>query len=91
MLPYFLLRAVERDELQRARTDRIAAAKVGGDEALDARLRDGVGETDLEVAVRAGKANDDGVLAAERLDKFIFREAVGGLPNMSGAEKLDCA
>jgi hypothetical protein len=40
---------------------------------LDACSGGGVGKADLQVAVRPGESDDDGVLATESFYKFILR------------------
>jgi hypothetical protein len=73
MLPHFLLRPVERHELQTVCTARVTAAEVRGNEALDACSGGGVGKAELQVAVRPGENDDDGILAAEPLYELIMR------------------
>lgn len=70
MLPHLRLGDVQRHELQRSRGAGVAAPEVGGDEAPHACSGGRVREPDLQLVIRAGEGDDDGVLAVEGGGEF---------------------
>ena len=70
VLPHSCLGAVERDQIEGAGAAGVAAAKVGGDEAVHAGGGGGVGVADLQVGVGAGKGGDQGVLTVQGGGQF---------------------